>query len=465
MKKKERDSRMELREDGGVPYFIFKNLEETGLVRHGFSTRLGGVSEGYLASMNLSFTRGDREENVRENFRRMGRAIGFIPENLVLSDQTHTDHVRLMTEADRGKGYTKPLDYQDVDGMVTDVPGLVLTTFYADCVPLYFVDPVHRAIGLSHSGWKGTVKRIGAVTLEKMSAAFGTRPEDVRAAIGPSICQDCYEVSEDVAQAFMEEFGGAAEERMLYRKENGKYQLDLWRANEQVLLEAGILPGHLEVTNVCTCCNPDLLFSHRATHGKRGNLAAFLMLTGKGPDSRKELCRQFEFREILPGEAKQAAEIERICFPPNEACSEKMMVQRAAKAPELFLVAVDRRTGKLAGFLNGLSTDEAVFRDEFFTDADLYDPEGKRVMLLGLDVLPEYRGQGLAGELVRRYVAREREKGRERLLLTCLESKVKMYEKMGFRDLGVSASSWGGVEWHEMDCALEMTGQKSLYNL
>lgn len=183
MKKKERDSRMELREDGGVPYFIFKNLEETGLVRHGFSTRLGGVSEGYLASMNLSFTRGDREENVRENFRRMGRAIGFIPENLVLSDQTHTDHVRLMTEADRGKGYTKPLDYQDVDGMVTDVPGLVLTTFYADCVPLYFVDPVHRAIGLSHSGWKGTVKRIGAVTLEKMSAAFGTRPEDVRAAI------------------------------------------------------------------------------------------------------------------------------------------------------------------------------------------------------------------------------------------------------------------------------------------
>ena len=115
------------------------------------------------------------------------------------------------------------------------------------------------------------------------------------------ICQDCYEVSEDVAQAFMEEFGGAADERMLYRKENGKYQLDLWRANEQVLLEAGILPEHLEVTNVCTCCNPDLLFSHRATHGKRGNLAAFLMLTGKGPDSRKELCRQFDSGRFYRG--------------------------------------------------------------------------------------------------------------------------------------------------------------------
>ena len=278
MKKKERDSRMELREDGGVPYFIFKNLEETGLVRHGFSTRLGGVSEGYLASMNLSFTRGDREENVRENFRRMGRAIGFIPENLVLSDQTHTDHVRLMTEADRGKGYTKPLDYQDVDGMVTDVPGLVLTTFYADCVPLYFVDPVHRAIGLSHSGWKGTVKRIGAVTLEKMSAAFGTRPEDVRAAIGPSICQDCYEVSEDVILEFQKNFRKEDWDDLYYRKENGKYQLNLWRANEIIFQEAGVKKEHIAVTNVCTHCNPEILFSHRTTGDKRGNLSALLAL-------------------------------------------------------------------------------------------------------------------------------------------------------------------------------------------
>lgn len=462
MKKKDRDSRMELREDGGVPYFIFKNLEETGMVRHGFSTRRGGVSQGHLASMNLSFTRGDEEERVRENFRRMGRAIGFEPEQLVLSDQTHTNHVRLVTEADRGKGYTRPLDYHDVDGMITDVPGLMLATFYADCVPLFFVDPVHRAIGLSHSGWKGTVQRIGAVTLQKMKEAFGTKPEDVQAAIGPSICQDCYEVSEDVAQAFTAEFKGAADERMLYRKPNGKYQLDLWRANEQVLLEAGVLPEHLEVTNVCTCCNPGLLFSHRASQGKRGNLGAFLMLMESPVETPEE---RFEFRSIRPEEAEQAARIEQICFPPNEACTEAMMKKRAAKAPELFLVAVDRKTGRMAGFLNGLSTDEEAFRDEFFTDAELYDPQGKQIMLLGLDVLPEYRGQGIARELMRRYMDREQEKGRKKLLLTCLESKVNMYESMGFQDLGISASAWGGETWHEMAADLEMTGQKPEGNL
>lgn len=269
---------MRMKAKDGVPYFVFPNLEDTGLVRHGFSTRLGGVSEGYLAEMNLSFTRGDKPENVKENFRRMADAIGFDPESLVLSQQTHTTNVRLVTEEDRGKGFTKPLDYEDVDGLITNVPGLTLATFYADCVPLFFVDPAHHAIGLSHSGWKGTVNRMGAVTIERMKEAFGTEPEHLRAAIAPSICQDCYEVSEDVALEFKKEFWKHADERLVYRKENGKYQLNLWRANEIVLLEAGVKPEHLAVTNVCTCCNPDLMFSHRASHGRRGNLGAFLEL-------------------------------------------------------------------------------------------------------------------------------------------------------------------------------------------
>ena len=166
------------------------------------------------------------------------------------------------------------------------------------------------------------------------------------------------------------------------------------------------------------------------------------------------LEERFVFREIRQDEAGQTAEIERICFPPHEACSEEMMRTRIAKAPEMFLVAVDRHTGRIAGFLNGLSTDEQIFRDEFFTDAELYDPEGKIVMLLGLDVLPEYRGRGLARELMRRYLNRERAKGRQAALLTCLDSKVDMYERMGFRDLGISASSWGGEQWHEMRCVL-----------
>lgn len=277
-KRKTEAEDMRLVEKNGVPYFVFENLENTGLVRHGFSTRLGGVSEGCLSSMNLSFTRGDDPEKVRENFRRMGMVIGFETKDLVLSDQTHTTNVRLVTEADRGKGFDRERDYTDVDGLITDTPGLMLATIYADCVPLYFVDPVHKAVGLSHSGWKGTVHRIGKVTLERMKEAFGTRPEDVQAAIGPSICQDCYEVSEDVAQAFMDEFADQLDDRLVYRKGNGKYQLNLWNANERILLEAGIRPEHLSITNICTCCNHELLFSHRASHGQRGNLAAFLGL-------------------------------------------------------------------------------------------------------------------------------------------------------------------------------------------
>lgn len=166
------------------------------------------------------------------------------------------------------------------------------------------------------------------------------------------------------------------------------------------------------------------------------------------------LTGKFEFRTIRAHEADQAVLIEQICFPPNEACSEKHMKERIAKAPELFLVAVDNETGRVAGFLNGLSTDESSFRDEFFTDANLYDPKGENVMLLGLDVLPEYRGQGLATEIVHRYARRERENGRCRLILTCLESKVSMYKKMGFRDDGIADSTWGGEEWHQMSCLI-----------
>lgn len=171
-------------------------------------------------------------------------------------------------------------------------------------------------------------------------------------------------------------------------------------------------------------------------------------------ETQKKLHERFEFRDIRPEEGEQAAEIEQICFPPNEACSRKMMLERAAKAPELFLVAVDKETGKIAGFLNGLATDEDSFRDEFFTDGDLHDPEGKNVMLLGLDVLPEYRGQGLAREIMRLYLGRERENGRKKVLLTCLDAKVEMYKKMGFTDRGAANSTWGGEQWHEMDCAV-----------
>jgi len=262
---------------GGVPLLKYPLLDRAQVAEHGFTTRAGGVSRGIFSSLNLSYTRGDDRAAVDENFRRVAVSMNADAGDFVLSDQTHTVNVRRVGAADRGKGIVRKRDYRDVDGLITDEPGIVLATFYADCVPLFFIDPVHRAVGLSHSGWRGTVSRMGRVTIEAMAAEFGSRPSELYCAVGPSICQDCYEVGEDVAGRFLEEFpdGGSA---LLRPSSPGKYRLNLWYANGRVLLEAGVLPEHLAVTDICTCCNPRLLFSHRASGGKRGNLGAFLKL-------------------------------------------------------------------------------------------------------------------------------------------------------------------------------------------
>lgn len=267
-----------LKEVENVPVLQYPLLEGTGVVHHGISTREGGVSEGIYRSMNLSFTRGDDPEHVMENYRRMGKAIGVKVENMVCSAQTHTTNVKVVTREDAGKGVTRESDYTDVDGLITNIPGICLVTFYADCVPLLFVDPVKRVVASSHSGWRGTVAKMGKVTVETMQEVFGCLPKDIYAAIGPSICQECYEVSEDVVEEFKRNFEEQDWKTLFYAKDNGKYQLNLWSANERILLEAGILPEHLEVTNLCTCCNPEALFSHRASQGKRGNLAAMIAL-------------------------------------------------------------------------------------------------------------------------------------------------------------------------------------------
>lgn len=266
-----------------VLYFTFPALSAVEGIVHGFSTRLGGVSENEFSSMNLSFTRGDQEERVRENYRRIAEALGVDAANIVCSDQTHTTNVRKVTLEDAGKGYMIPRDYTDVDGLITNVPGLVLATFYADCVPLYFVDPVHSAIGLSHSGWRGTVNNIAAATVQAMTAQYDTNPADLIGAIGPSICQACYEVSEDVIEQFQNAYPRDLWPLLFYQKPSGKYQLNLWEACRRNMLGAGLLPEHISTTDVCTCCNPELLFSHRASKGKRGNLAAFLSIRSTEP--------------------------------------------------------------------------------------------------------------------------------------------------------------------------------------
>ena len=261
-----------------TPYLSYPLLGKTGLVKHGFSTRIGGVSEGCYASLNLSFDRGDSREAVAENFRRIGKSIGVRCEDMVLSQQTHTTNVRVVTEEDRGKGIVRERDYTDVDGLVTDVPGICLVTSFADCVPLYFVDPVKRVIGLSHSGWRGTVGKIGQKTVQLMQERYECSPADILAAVGPSVCMDCYEVSADVIDQFKENFDPGSWNSLFSGKPDGKYQLDLWKANELILLESGIAPEHIAVTNVCTHCNSKILYSHRASGNKRGNLCAFLAL-------------------------------------------------------------------------------------------------------------------------------------------------------------------------------------------
>ena len=279
-RKKDEENPILLNQEGEVPYFYYPLLENTGMVRHGFSTRLGGVSSGEFESMNFNTTRGDSLDHVEENFRRFCGAIGCDWDLAVMSHQTHTVNVEKVTAdmVTKGRSFWEKKPFTHVDGLVTDVPGAVLITSYADCVPLYFLDPVKKVIGLSHSGWRGTVERMGAVTVAKMQKEYGCDPADILACVGPSICQDCYEIGPEVAEEFYKAFTEKEAEQILAKNQAGRYQLDLWKANALILERAGIRRNHMAITNVCTCCNPDLLFSHRYTKGKRGNLSAFLSL-------------------------------------------------------------------------------------------------------------------------------------------------------------------------------------------
>lgn len=266
-----------LHNKNGVIYITFDKLDRAGVV-HGFSTRIGGVSKGYLGSMNLSFHRGDDPDAVMENHRRFADAVGYDYRKLVFSDQVHKTDIYKVTEKDAGKGIMRDTDIRKIDGLMTNVPGIPLMTFYADCVPVFFYDPVKKVVAMNHSGWKGTVAKISRCMLSRLKEEYGTEASDLICAVGPSICKDCYEVSEDVAKQFMDAYTKAQVDEIVYDKGDGKYLLDLHRANYYNLVDSGVLPEKIDVTNICTCCNSDVLFSHRASHGLRGNLGAVIML-------------------------------------------------------------------------------------------------------------------------------------------------------------------------------------------
>lgn len=259
-----------------VPLIKFKCFEDIDFINHGFSTRLGGTSKGIYTSMNLSFTRGDDPRCVSKNFELIADAIGTKPEHMVYAMQTHTTNVLRVGKDHRGMGVTRERDFSDMDGLITDEPGVCLVTSYADCVPLFFVDQRKKCIGLSHSGWRGTVGKIGIQTVKMMMTEFHSNPADIIGLIGPSICQNCYEVSKDVADEFAKAYSKERIKDLLVSKPNEKFQLNLHQANVYNLLDAGLKLENIFVTDICTCCNPDLLYSHRASKGQRGGLCGFL---------------------------------------------------------------------------------------------------------------------------------------------------------------------------------------------
>ena len=262
----------------GITYIEFTPFDKFDWVKLHFSTRLGGVSEGIYSSMNFSFDRGDSYDNVYKNYELFLDTMELKPENCVCTKQTHTTNVLVADSSMAGMGLTKPRSYDNVDGLVTNEPGLCLVTYFADCVPVYFIDPVNKCIGAAHSGWRGTVANITHEVVKLMKETYGSRPEDIHTFIGPSICQDCYEVDETVASQFRQAYELKESDMMLYHTRDDKYQLNLQTANYYNMIHAGIKPDNIGISDICTSCNSDWLFSHRASHGKRGVLCGFMSI-------------------------------------------------------------------------------------------------------------------------------------------------------------------------------------------
>lgn len=269
-------STLKIIDNNGLKYIKFPKIEALGITNHAFSTRLGGVSEGIYSSMNLSFNRGDDKEKVFKNYEILCGAENIDTKNLVLSAQTHTNNVKIVSKEHCGTGITKP-SFCDVDGLITNNRQVALVTQYADCTPLVFCDPVKKVIATAHAGWRGTVKEIGKVTVEKMHSHFGCNARDIVAGIGPSIGKCCYEVDDPVYNEF-KKLEYLDFKNIFTSKSGGKYMLDLVEANKQILVSAGILPENIDCSDICTCCNCDTLHSHRASKGQRGNLALIIEL-------------------------------------------------------------------------------------------------------------------------------------------------------------------------------------------
>ena len=253
---------------GSLEYLTAENIPVT----HAFTTRFGGVSEGYLRSLNLGAHRGDKPENVEKNYEILGKALGFSPEKLVLANQIHTDTVRVVTESDC-LGSLSHRDYPECDALVTNAPGIALAVFTADCTPILFYDPITGAVGAAHAGWRGTAAGIAARTLETMVSAFGCDPADIRAAIGPNIGVCCFVTDADVPEAMVAALGKDATPYIF--PEGDKFRVDLKGINALWLRRCGV--ESIVIATECTACAPDRFWSHRVTKGQRGSQAAIII--------------------------------------------------------------------------------------------------------------------------------------------------------------------------------------------
>lgn len=267
---------MKLREKNKVKYFIFPELEETGLLRHGFSTKIGGVSSGCFGTMNLSFTRGDEEKKVLENFNRFCKAIGTKSDRIVMTKQTHNINIERVGKNDRGNGIFRPNKFLDCDGIMTNEPGVLLTTLHADCPAIFILDTKNKAIALVHSGWRGTVRKIAQRAVYKMEKEFGSRPSDLVCAISPGIGKCCFQIDYPVVSEFKKSFDFAEEFISPDFGVPGKYKLDLEGINKEMLKACGVKT--ILSSGICTMCNSDLFFSHRREGEARGSMAAFIEL-------------------------------------------------------------------------------------------------------------------------------------------------------------------------------------------
>ena len=260
----------------GIPYLASEGIDQTGGAVHGFSTRLGGVSEGMWASLNLGASRGDNPDHVRENCRRFLSALGAQEGKLVKANQVHGNTVRVVTSADWREDVCDKASFE-ADGLMTATPGVTLVISVADCIPVLFYDPVRRVVAAAHAGWRGTAEGVVIRTVEQMEAVYGCDPRDILVAIGPGICQNCFETHEDVPNAMMAAMGTSVLQHIQI-KANGKFSVDLKGINASLLEQAGVNPEKIAVCPECTACNTEKYWSHRKVGNNRGSLAAVIQL-------------------------------------------------------------------------------------------------------------------------------------------------------------------------------------------